>query len=114
MAGRRSRKLRFFEELRPSVKVGIQLAEHRSSASTWRRKSDVQTFAPAYGRNHAQHLRDEWLQSNRDRVAWKNSTAIGAEMKKRLGLYSPNTSIGDIRVSLAKTCRRLGIGHPRA
>ncbi len=70
-------------------------------------------FAPTYGRNHAQHLRDEWLQSNRDRIAREELTAIGTEMR-RLGFYSAKTSIGDIRASIVKACRRLGISqsHP--
>jgi hypothetical protein len=70
-------------------------------------------FAPTFGRTYAQHLRDEWLQSNRERVTQEDPTAIGVEMK-RLGLYSAKTSIGDIRVSLSKACRRLGIPRPRA
>ncbi|MEA3212243.1 MAG: hypothetical protein QOE70_5300 [Chthoniobacter sp.] len=65
------------------------------------------------GRNHAQHLRDEWLQANRDRIAREDATAICLEMK-RLGYYSPNTSIGDIRVAYFKACRRLGLEPHRS
>ena len=70
-------------------------------------------FASSYGRNHAEHLRDEWLQTNRERVERDDPTAISLEMK-RLGYYSAKTSTCDIRVSLFKACRRLGLSHPRS
>ena len=56
------------------------------------------TVAANKSRNAQSHLFDEWLKSNRVRLEKQSPTAIAQELR-RLGFYSPKTTLTDIRSS---------------
>ena len=59
-------------------------------------------------RNQRQARIDTWLQDHRRELEIQDPTAIALQMR-RAGLYSPKTSLIDIRCALRRCCSRLGL-----
>lgn len=79
---------------------GLRLAELASGASI--------VSSGTVSRTARRANLDRWLLSNRGRLEREDATAIALELR-RLGLYSPNTTLTDIRAGFHKRCCALGI-----
>ena len=62
----------------------------------------------SYSRNQRQAQIDTWLEAHRSEVESREPTAIALQMQ-HAGLYSPKTSVADIRCALRRRCAHLGL-----